>query len=67
MRYIRIESGAAPFAFGNALEFDGTNDYTVLSNRITLASQFTFSIWVYPDVVSGTIRAIAGKHHYYSL
>lgn len=43
--------GVAPFAFGNALEFDGVNDYVSLNTGgITLSTAFdwTFSLWIKP-------------------
>lgn len=36
--------GTPPFSFGNALQFDGVNDYTSFSN-ITLATNASFSFW----------------------
>lgn len=49
--------GAAPFAFGNALEFDGTNDYVSLmgTNAIKSAQPFSISFWVNPASLSARL------------
>jgi len=35
----------APFSFGNALEFDGVNDYVDIS-ELSLSGEFTISMWI---------------------
>lgn len=54
--YSQAAGGGAPFAFGNALEFDGVNDFVTFST-ITLTSTFTYSLWVNYNVVTGTLLA----------
>jgi len=43
-----------PFSFGNALEFDGANDY-VSFDSINHGLTFTFSFWFKPETFTGTI------------
>ena len=52
--------GAAPFAFGNALEFDGVNDYVSLmgANAIKSAQPFSMSFWF--NAVDATSTRLAG-------
>lgn len=44
-RRILDGGGAPPFSFGNALQFDGVNDY-VSHNLYSLSSEFSISFWV---------------------
>ena len=43
-RRILDGGGAPPFSFGNALKFDGVNDYVSIPT-ITLAGEFSISMW----------------------
>ena len=40
------QGGVVPFAFGNALQFDGVNDYVDFT-PIVLTGEFSFSMWAY--------------------
>lgn len=52
---IRVGSGGGvelPFAFGNALEFDGVNDYVSLGSGAAILStafEWTISLWIKPS------------------
>jgi hypothetical protein len=42
--------GQTPFSFGNALEFDGVNDYTSSSlTKAELGTSFTIGSWLKLD------------------
>ena len=43
---------AQPFSFGNALQFDGVDDYVSFSN-IVLTGEFSISMWAYLEKNSG--------------
>ena len=49
------QGGVVPFAFGNALQFDGVNDFVSLSSSMTLgkSSSWTISFW-YKTTTGGT-------------
>ncbi len=50
--------------FGNALYFDGSNDYVNISSSSSLnvsGSGITIEAWAYPDVISGNTRPIVLK------
>lgn len=51
-----------PFSFGNALQFDGTNDNLIYS-LVTLSGEFTLSIWWYPTSLpaGGSVRCLFGN------
>lgn len=54
-------SGVTPFSFGNALQFDGVNDYVTHSNiAIGAAANFTISFWFYNSNASWN-NTIFGK------
>jgi len=42
----RFVEGQEPFSFGNALQFDGVNDYVVLNTFFEISNQRTISAWV---------------------
>lgn len=45
-----VGSGATPFSFGNALQFDGVNDYTSTSiTNVELGTSFTIGGWIKLD------------------
>ena len=54
---IRVGSGGGvelPFAFGNALEFDGVNDYLSLESGgaiLSTAFEWTISLWIKPQLL----------------
>lgn len=53
--------GTPPFSFGNALQFDGVNDYVTHSNiAIGAAANFTISFWFYNSNASWN-NTIFGK------
>tara|TARA_R110000796_G_scaffold270_2_gene1005 strand:- start:941 stop:2419 length:1479 start_codon:yes stop_codon:yes gene_type:complete len=69
--YNKIRGGAlgpaaVPFAFGNALQFDGVNDYVSFTSQIDLSGAFTYSIWMkmasYDDYVSTS--AFGNNYHF---
>jgi hypothetical protein len=39
-------------SFGNALNFDGTDDYVSTATSVTNPQNFTLSAWVYPKTCS---------------
>jgi hypothetical protein len=43
--YSQAAGGGAPFAFGNALDFDGVNDSVAMATGIALASSRTLNFW----------------------
>jgi len=47
---IYSQGGLAPFAFGNALDFDGVNDYVQLNSGVLIdtTTEWTFSMWINP-------------------
>ena len=56
------QGGVVPFAFGNALQFDGVNDYVDFT-PIVLTGEFSFSMWAYLDRNSG-FQVFAGGTGY---
>ena len=48
---------------GNALDFDGVNDYVNVPNSasLNLTKNFTLAAWISPDSVTGGTRTIIGK------
>lgn len=42
-----IKRPSSGFAFNNALDFDGVNDYVLLNSAVSLGSTFTVSHWFY--------------------
>ena len=57
------QGGVVPFAFGNALQFDGVNDYVSFAS-INHGITFTFSFWFKPDTFTGTIFGDSGSATY---
>ena len=49
------QSGTPPFAFGNALEFDGINDYVSLGSSLAIADQRTLGFWFKTDAFGDVI------------
>ena len=43
---------------GGTIEFDGSNDYAVSSNSITISGDFSFDAWVYLDTTAAGYDAI---------
>ncbi len=43
--HINRGGGQEPFTFGNALQFDGVNDYVDIS-ELSLSGEFTISMWI---------------------
>ena len=43
----RVVEGAAPFSFGNALQFDGVNDFVSITNlsNLSISNKFSVSFW----------------------
>jgi hypothetical protein len=51
--YSQAAGGGAPFAFGNALEFDGVNDYVSSAlSSYTQTNDITLSFWIKEDTPS---------------
>jgi hypothetical protein len=44
-----------PFAFGNALQFDGVNDFVTQSSAVVLSSDFTISVWFKFNTITDTM------------
>lgn len=44
-KFIYIDSAPSGFAFGNALEFDGVNDYTETAVNFSVTGGFIISFW----------------------
>ena len=55
--------------YGQALQFDGTNDVVDMGDRDNLEgmNQLTLSAWVYPTQISGSNRVIVAKEFVYKL
>lgn len=52
------------FDFGNALSFDGTNDYVDTNTTTTAAETWTFSCWFKYDVLLGFIGSYTASNRY---
>jgi hypothetical protein len=49
------QGGVPPFAFGNALLFDGVNDYVTQSSAVVLSADFTVSVWFKFNTITDTM------------
>lgn len=52
--YSNVANENYPFSFGNALQFDGTNDYVSIAAK-TITNQSTISFWVNWDNIESTV------------
>lgn len=49
--------------YGKALSFDGVNDYVATTSFSLAPNTFTFSAWVYLDVVAGTHQVVGTESY----
>ena len=55
-----------PFNFGNALKFDGVNDYVDcgIINEVRNTPKLTVSVWVKPVSITSSLNSVVGNYSY---